>query len=88
MNFYLNYFRNEVCRPDDNPPIGIVLGAQKDDLVMQYAMEGISNQLFAAKYQLYMPKREELQKRLDLLFEEAEKRKREKEDIDMHKNPD
>lgn len=76
MNFYLNYFRHEVCQPDDNPPIGIVLGARKDDLVMQYAMEGISNQLFAAKYQLYMPKREELQKRLDLLLEESDKKKR------------
>ena len=75
MNFYLNFFRHEVCQPDDNPPIGIVLGARKDDLVMKYAMEGISNQLFAAKYQLYMPKREELQKRLDLLLEESEKRR-------------
>lgn len=77
MNFYLNYFRHEVCQPDDNPPIGLVLGANKDDLVMQYAMEGISNQLFAAKYQLYMPKREELQKRLDVLLEEADKRSNE-----------
>lgn len=77
MNFYLNYFRHEVCQPDDNPPIGIVLGAKKDDLVMQYALEGISNQLFAAKYQLYLPKREDLQKRLDLLLEEADKAKKE-----------
>lgn len=74
MNFYLNYFRHEVCQPEDNPPIGIVLGARKDDLVMQYAMEGISNQLFAAKYQFYMPKREILQKKLDLLLEEADKK--------------
>ena len=29
MNLYLNYFKNEVCQPDDNPPIGIVLGARK-----------------------------------------------------------
>jgi len=65
MNLYLNYFKNEVCQPDDNPPIGIVLGATKNDIVMQYALEGISNQLFAAKYQLYLPKREELQARLD-----------------------
>lgn len=79
MNFYLNYFRHEVCQPEDNPPIGIVLGARKDDLVMQYAMEGISNQLFAAKYQLYMPNREELQKRLDILLEEADKLKNEAE---------
>lgn len=69
MNMYLNYFQAEVCQPDDNPPVGIVLGARKDELLMEYAMQGITNQLFAARYQLYLPKREELQAQLDLLFE-------------------
>ena len=77
MNFYINYFRHEVCQPDDNPPVGIVIGARKDDLVMQYAMEGISNQLFAAKYQLFLPKREDLQKRLDMLLDETDRKKEE-----------
>lgn len=40
MNLYLNYFKTEVCQPDDNPPIGIVLGARKDELLMEYALEG------------------------------------------------
>ena len=69
MNLYLNYFKTEVCQPDDNPPIGIVLGAKKDELLMEYALEGITNQLFAARYQLYLPKREELQEQLDKLLE-------------------
>ena len=68
MNLYLNYFKTEVCQPDDNPPIGIVLGARKDELLMEYALQGITNQLFAARYQLYLPKREELQAQLDLLL--------------------
>ncbi len=68
MNLYLNYFQTEICQPDDNPPIGIVLGARKDELLMEYALQGITNQLFAAKYQLYLPKREELQAQLDLLL--------------------
>ncbi len=68
MNLYLNYFKNEVCQPDDNPPIGIVLGARKDELLMEYALEGISNQLFVARYQLYLPKREELQAQLDRIL--------------------
>ena len=68
MNLYLNYFQTEVCQPDDNPPIGIVLGGRKDELLMEYALQGITNQLFAAKYQLYLPKREELQAQLDLLL--------------------
>ena len=69
MNLYLNYFQTEVCQPDDNPPIGIVLGARKDELLMEYALQGITNQLFAARYQLYLPKREELQMQLDLLLD-------------------
>ncbi len=68
MNLYLNYFKNEVCQPDDNPPIGIVLGAKKDELLMEYALQGIDNQLFAARYQLYLPNREELQSKLNELL--------------------
>ncbi len=68
MNLYLNYFKNEVCQPDDNPPVGIVLGARKDELLMEYALQGIDNQLFAARYQLYLPNREELQSELDKLL--------------------
>ena len=69
MNLYLNYFKNEICQPDDNPPIGIVLGAKKDELLMEYALQGIDNQLFAARYQLYLPNREELQAQLNLLLD-------------------
>lgn len=70
MNLYLNFFKTEICQPDDNPPIGIVLGAKKDELLMEYALQGITNQLFAARYQLYLPKREELQAQLDKLLED------------------
>ena len=72
MNLYLNYFQTEVCQPDDNPPVGIVLGARKDELLMEYALQGITNQLFAAKYQLYLPKREELQAQLDALLDNVD----------------
>ena len=72
MNLYLNYFQTEVCQSDDNPPIGIVLGARKDELLMEYALQGITNQLFAAKYQLYLPKREELQAQLDALLDDVD----------------
>ena len=68
MNLYLNYFKNEICQPDDNPPIGIVLGARKDELLMEYALQGIDNQLFAARYQLYLPNRDELQSQLNILL--------------------
>lgn len=38
---------------------------------MEYALEGITNQLFVARYQLYLPKREELQAQLDKLLDET-----------------
>lgn len=68
MNLYLNYFKNEENTEGDNEPIGIVLGASKDEITMQYALEGITNQLFVSRYQLYLPSREELQNRLQNLL--------------------
>ena len=60
MNMYLGYFENEENVEGDNPPIGIVLAKEKDDLLVQYAMHNISSQLFVNKYQLYLPDKEEL----------------------------
>ncbi len=71
MNLYLNYFKTEVCMPDDNPPIGIILGARRDEVLMDYALGGITNQLFVARYQLYLPKKEELQAQLDKILNET-----------------
>jgi predicted nuclease of restriction endonuclease-like (RecB) superfamily len=59
MNMYLGYFENEENTEGDNPPIGIVLAKEKDDLVVQYAMHNISSQLFVNKYQLYLPTKEQ-----------------------------
>lgn len=64
MNLYLNYFRKEENVEGDNEPIGIVLGAYKDQLLVEYALDNISNQLFVSKYQLYLPNREELEQEL------------------------
>ena len=69
MNLYLNYFKQEENTEDDNEPIGIVLGAYKDQILVEYAMQGISNNLFVSRYQLYLPDKEELQKELSRLLE-------------------
>jgi predicted nuclease of restriction endonuclease-like (RecB) superfamily len=60
MNMYLGYFENEENTEGDNPPIGIVLAREKDELVIEYAMHNISSRLFVSKYQLYLPDKEEL----------------------------
>lgn len=68
MNMYLNFFKVEKSADGDNPPIGIVLGAHKDQLLMEYATQGIENNLFVSRYQLYLPNRDELQRELESLL--------------------
>ena len=69
MNLYLNYFKHEVCTEGDNEPFGIVLGAEKDRLTVQYATEGINNQLFVSRYQLYLPDRDALSREVYRIIE-------------------
>lgn len=61
MNFYLNYYRDEMNTEGDTEPIGIILGAYQDKLVMHYALQNITNQVFVSRYQLYLPNREQLE---------------------------
>ncbi|GAA4850811.1 PDDEXK nuclease domain-containing protein [Algivirga pacifica] len=68
MNLYLNYFRMEENTEGDNPPIGIVMGADKSDILVEYATAGIDNQLFVSKYQLYLPDKEVLEAELSHLL--------------------
>ncbi len=60
LNMYLNYYTNEVNDENDNPPIGIILCTDKGNFDVQYALGGLSNQIFASKYVLYMPDKEQL----------------------------
>lgn len=69
MNLYLNYFKKEEAAEDDNEPIGIVLGAYKDHILVEYATENITNQLFVSKYQLHLPNKETLEKALIKLLD-------------------
>ncbi len=60
INMYLNYYASEVNDPDDNPPIGIILCTEKDSVTAEYALGGLSNNIFASRYVLYMPNKEQL----------------------------
>jgi len=70
MNMYLNYFKAEEMTAGDNNPIGIILSADKDHLLVEYALGGISNKLFISKYKLYLPNKQELEMRLKKIMEE------------------
>lgn len=50
----------------DNPPIGIVLCADKSDSVVKYTLSEENTQIFASKYKLYLPTEEEFKKELNL----------------------
>lgn len=68
MNMYLNYFNKEIKSETDNPAVGIVLGAENDNILVEYALGGITNKLFISQYKLYMPEKKELSERLKYLL--------------------
>lgn len=70
MNLYLNYFKAEENIADDNPPIGIILGANNNNILVEYATASINNQLFVSKYKLHLPDKKELRQQLQYLLKQ------------------
>ena len=68
MNLYLNYFKKEEASEGDNEPVGIILGAHKNHILVEYATDSIDNTILLSKYQLYLPKKEQLQEQLEKLI--------------------
>ena len=60
MHLYLNYAREHWTLPDENPPVGLILCAQKDAAVAHYALEGLANKVLAAEYRTALPDEETL----------------------------
>jgi predicted nuclease of restriction endonuclease-like (RecB) superfamily len=55
MHLYLNYTRQHWTHPGENPPVGLILCAEKDSAVAKYALEGLPNKVLAAQYKLALP---------------------------------
>lgn len=70
MNLYINYFKTEERQENDNEPIGIILTKEKDDILVEYATGGITNQLFVSKYQIYLPDKEVLKQEVQKILTE------------------
>lgn len=66
MQMYVNYYTRELMNEGDNPPIGIVLCADKSEQIVKYTLSEENNQIFASKYKLYLPTEEEFKKELNL----------------------
>ena len=70
MNMYLNYYEKVVNSDDDGKPIGIILCAEKDKVALEYALGGLSNNIFASTYTYYIPNKEQLISEVEkVLFE-------------------
>jgi predicted nuclease of restriction endonuclease-like (RecB) superfamily len=72
MHLYLNYAREHWMKPDENPPVGLILCAAKGTAEARYALEGLPNTVLAAEYQTILPPEK-------LLAEELSKTRRELE---------
>ena len=60
MHLYLNYAREHWVHKDENPPVGLILCAQKDEAVARYALEGLPNKVMASEYRTALPDEKEL----------------------------
>jgi predicted nuclease of restriction endonuclease-like (RecB) superfamily len=74
MLMYVNYYQREMTAPDENPPIGIVLCADKSEAVVRYTLPEGNRTIFASRYQLYLPTEEELAAEMTHAREEIELR--------------
>lgn len=78
MQMYVHYYERELMNEGDNPPIGIVLCADKSESVVKYTLPENETQIFASKYKLYLPSEEELLQELRREYRALEDEKFEK----------
>lgn len=76
MHLYLNYAREHWVRREENPPVGLILCAQKDEAVARYALEGLPNKVMASEYRTTLPDEEllasEIERTRTMLVERSE----------------
>jgi predicted nuclease of restriction endonuclease-like (RecB) superfamily len=64
MLLYTGYYEKEETAEGENPPIGLILCTDKNDAVVRYTLSGTTQQIFASRYQLFLPTEEELRDEL------------------------
>ena len=69
MNMYLNYYEKVINSEDDGKPIGIILCAEKDQVALEFALGGLSNNIFASTYTYYIPDKEQLINEVEKVLE-------------------
>jgi hypothetical protein len=65
MNLYVNYFKDKEKLPEENDPVGLILCTDKKRTVVEYALGGMNNRIFASKYKLQLPDPEVLKTEIE-----------------------
>jgi len=65
MNLYVNYAREHLTLPDENPPVGLILCSERNAAVARYALDNLLNTVMAAEYRLALPNPKQLEDELD-----------------------
>jgi predicted nuclease of restriction endonuclease-like (RecB) superfamily len=71
LNTYVNWYSKNMMSTGDNPPVGILLCTAKDHALVEYALAGMDDYLFVSKYQLELPRKEEIQKFIEDKLQET-----------------
>ncbi len=77
MHLYLNYAREHWAHPEENPPVGLILCAEKNEAVAKYALAGLPNKILAAEYRTALPDEHKLAEELKRTQQRLEHSKRE-----------
>ncbi|CAD6561770.1 hypothetical protein LMG28727_07542 [Paraburkholderia kirstenboschensis] len=75
MHLYLNYAREHWVKPGENPPVGLILCAQKGAAEARYALDNLPNKILAAEYQTVLPDETLIAEELERTRAALEKRK-------------
>ncbi|WP_288488233.1 PDDEXK nuclease domain-containing protein [uncultured Alistipes sp.] len=70
LQMYVNYYDRNEKAPDENPTIGILLCADKNDTLVKYTLPENNNTILASKYQLYLPSEKQLADQLKIELQE------------------
>lgn len=76
MDFYVRFFEENVKQPGDNPTIGLILCTEKNKTVVKYSLLNESRQIFASKYQMYLPTEKQLKQEIQREKEQIEQERR------------
>lgn len=76
MDMYVRIFEDKMKQPDDNPTIGLILCTEKNRTVVKYSLLNESKQIFASKYQMYLPTEKQLEQEIQREIEQIEQEKK------------